>query len=106
MSEHQARHSPVVHRIARGIRWFSVPIVLVWLLIAATTNVFVPQLEDVGKAHNVSLIAADSPALQAMKRMGKDFHEFDSDSIAMIVLEGSGRWAPRRTSTTTRWSAS
>ena len=88
MSEHQAQHSPVVHRIARGIRWFSVPIVLVWLLIAATTNVFVPQLEDVGKAHNVSLIAADSPALQAMKRMGKDFHEFDSDSIAMIVLEG------------------
>ena len=26
---HQAQHSPVVHRIARGIRWFSVPIVLV-----------------------------------------------------------------------------
>ncbi len=88
MSEHQAQHSPVVHRIAGAIRWLSVPIVLVWLLIAATTNVFVPQLEDVGKAHNVSLISADSPALQAMKRMGKDFREFDSDSIAMIVLEG------------------
>ncbi len=88
MSELQTEESSAVHRIARGIRWASVPIVLVWLLIAATTNVFVPQLEDVGKAHNVSLISADSPSLKAMMRMGKVFHEFDSDSVAMIVLEG------------------
>ena len=88
MSEHQVQEGPAVLKIARGIRWLSVPIVLTWLLIAATTNVFVPQLEDVGKAHNVSLIAADSPALLAMKRMGKVFREFDSDSVAMIVLEG------------------
>ena len=88
MSEHQVQDGSVVLKIARTIRWLSIPIVLVWLLIAATTNVFVPPLEDVGKAHNVSLVSADSPALQAMKRMGKVFHEFDSDSVAMIVLEG------------------
>jgi putative drug exporter of the RND superfamily len=88
MSEHQVQDGSAVLKIARAIRWLSVPIVLLWLLIAATTNVFVPPLEDVGKAHNVSLISADSPSLQAMKRMGKVFHEFDSDSVAMIVLEG------------------
>ena len=30
----------------------------------------------------------DAPAVQAMARMGKDFKESDSDSFAMIVLEG------------------
>ena len=55
MSEHQVQDGSVVLKIARTIRWLSIPIVLVWLLIAATTNVFVPPLEDVGKAHNVSL---------------------------------------------------
>ncbi len=30
----------------------------------------------------------DSPSLQAFKRIGKVFQEFDSDSAAMVVLEG------------------
>ena len=47
-----------------------------------------PQLETVAQAHNVSLSAQDAPSLQASKRIGKVFHEFDSDSAAMIVLEG------------------
>ena len=90
----EQRADDTVLKIARGIRRFSVPIVLLWLLIAATTNVFVPLLEDVGKAHNVSLIAQDSPSLQAMKRMGKVFEEYDSDSVAMIVLEGDQPLGP------------
>ncbi len=52
------------------------------------TNVFVPQLETVAESHNVSLSPQDSPSLQASKRIGKVFGEFDSDSSAMIVLEG------------------
>ena len=36
----------------------------------------------------MSLAPQDAPAAQAMKRMGKDFKESDSDSFAMIVLEG------------------
>jgi putative drug exporter of the RND superfamily len=73
---------------AQTIRWLSLPIVLFWLLLADTSNVFVPQLETVAKLHNVALSSPDAPSLQAMKRMGKVFHEFDSDSAAMIVLEG------------------
>ena len=54
----------------------------------ALTNVFVPQLETVAESHNVSLSPQDSPSLQASKRIGKVFGEFDSNSSAMIVLEG------------------
>ncbi|HZQ34048.1 MAG TPA: MMPL family transporter, partial [Mycobacterium sp.] len=88
MSDHHAQNSSFTHRIAQTIRWLCVPIVLLWLAIAAITNVAVPQLEEVGKAHNVALSSPDAPSLQAMKRMGKVFHEFDSDSAAMVVLEG------------------
>src|ERR1700736_6976462 len=70
------------------IRRFSVPIVWFWLALAVVTNVFVPQLETVAQAHNVSLSPQDAPSLQASKRIGKVFHEVDSDSAAMIVLEG------------------
>ena len=34
------------------------------------------------------LAPQDAPAVQAMKRMGRDFKESDSDSFAMLVLEG------------------
>ncbi len=94
MRDDHVEDRSLVHRIARSIRWSSVPIVLVWLLIAVITNVYVPQLEEVGKAHNVGLSSPDAPSLQAMKRIGKVFGEFDSDSAAMIVLEG--QQAPRR----------
>ncbi|KZS64385.1 hypothetical protein A4G26_10185 [Mycobacterium kansasii] len=83
MSNHQAPRPSVAHTIRR----LSVPILLFWVGLAVLTNVAVPKLEDVGKAHNVALIAPDAPSMQAMKRIGKVFREFDSDSAAMIVLE-------------------
>ena len=75
-------------RAAQWIRWLCVPIVLFWVAVAALTNALVPQLEVVGEAHNVALSSPDSPSLQAFQRIGKVFHEFDSDSAAMVVLEG------------------
>ena len=36
----------------------------------------------------MALSSPDSPSLQAFQRIGKVFHEFDSDSAAMVVLEG------------------
>jgi RND superfamily putative drug exporter len=74
--------------IPRFIRLFSVPIFLGWLALTVIVNVIVPQLEVVGEAHSVSLAPSDAPSLQAMQRIGKDFKEFDSNSSAMIVLEG------------------
>ena len=84
MSNHQLPRSS----LAQWIRRLSVPIALFWLALAAITNAVVPQLEEVAKEQNVSLSPQDAPSLQAMKRMGKVFHEFDSDSVAMVVLEG------------------
>jgi RND superfamily putative drug exporter len=74
--------------IPRFIRLFSVPILLGWLALTVIVNVVVPQLEVVGEAHAVSLAPNDAPSLQAMVRIGKDFKEFDSNSSAMVVLEG------------------
>src|SRR5882762_7544095 len=74
--------------IPRFIRLFSVPILLGWLAITVLVNVIAPQLEVVGEAHAVSLAPNDAPSLEAMQRIGKDFKEFDSNSSAMIVLEG------------------
>src|SRR6201991_2381924 len=84
MSNHHAPRSSMPQLIRR----FSVLIALFWLGLAVVTNVFIPQLETVAEAHNVSLSPQDAPSLQASKRIGKKFEEFDSDSSAMVVLEG------------------
>lgn len=88
MTAAETEPRPLVDRISGAIRDWPVPILFGWLLIAVVTNVFVPQLETVGAAHNVGLSSPDAASLQAMQRMGKVFDEFDSDSAAMIVLEG------------------
>ena len=75
-------------RAARLIRLLAVPILLLWVAIAALTNIAVPQLEVVGAARSVGLNAPDAPSTQAMRHIGQVFREFDSDSAAMIVLEG------------------
>jgi putative drug exporter of the RND superfamily len=74
--------------IPRMIRTLAVPIILGWLAIIAVLNVVVPQLETVGQMQAVSMSPNDAPSMISMKRMGKVFEEGDSDSSAMIVLEG------------------
>ncbi len=88
MTLHQEPRTSLTDRIAKSIRWLCVPIVLFWLVVAGLTNALVPQLEVVGEAHNVALSSPDSPSLQAFKKIGEVFQEFDSDSAAMVVLEG------------------
>src|ERR1700733_1490559 len=88
MSTHEADRLTKTDRVGQTIRRFSVLIAAFWLGLAVVTNVFVPQLEKVAQQHNVSLSPQDAPSLQASKRIGQVFHEFDSDSSAMIVLEG------------------
>ena len=74
--------------IPRFIRLFSVPILIGWLALTVLANVIAPQLEKVGEAQSVSLAPNDAPSMQAMQQVGKTFQEFDSNSSAMIVLEG------------------
>ncbi len=84
MSNHSSRRPAVAHTIRR----LAVPILLFWIALAAIPNILVPQLEEVGRQHNVGLSSPDAPSYQAFKHIGKVFHEFDTDSSAMIVLEG------------------
>jgi RND superfamily putative drug exporter len=74
--------------VSRNIRRLSVPILLFWVALAAITNISVPQLEKVAETRNVALSSPDAPSLQAIKHIGKVFQEFDTDSSAMILLEG------------------
>src|SRR5664279_5085314 len=75
-------------RVARFIRTMAVPIVLGWLALTVITNVAVPPLEKVGEAHTVGLSAKDAPSMVSMRQIGSDFKEFDTDSNAMVLLEG------------------
>ena len=75
-------------KIAHAIRVLAIPILLGWIALTVVTNVFVPSLEKVGEAHTVSMNAHDAPAFIAMQRIGANFQEFDSDSNAMVILEG------------------
>ena len=75
-------------RIAHLIRVLAAPIVLAWLALTVVTSVFVPTLEKVGEEHTVGLNAKDAPSFVSMQQVGKNFQEFDTDSNAMIILEG------------------
>jgi len=70
------------------IRTLALPIILGWILIIVVFNTVVPQLEEVGKMRSVSMAPDNAPSVIAMQRVGTTFKEFDSNSSAMIVLEG------------------
>src|ERR1700746_3991223 len=74
--------------IAHTIGLLAVPIILVWVFITVLVNVAVPQLEVVGEEHSAPMVPADAPSMEAMKRIGHDFREYDSNSSIMVVLEG------------------
>ncbi|MGE2832309.1 RND family transporter [Mycobacterium sp. SMC-4] len=79
---------PHFYGIARFIRLASIPIILIWLAIAAFFNISVPQLEEVGKLRSVSMSPDDAPAVISMEHIGEVFEEYESNSSVMIVLEG------------------
>ncbi|WP_448431777.1 MMPL/RND family transporter [Mycolicibacterium sp. XJ2546] len=81
-------HKPLRSNVATWIRRLAVPIIIGWILLIAVLNVSVPQLEVVGQMRSVSMSPDEAPSVIAMKRIGTVFEEYDSDSSAMIVIEG------------------
>ena len=75
-------------RVARTIHRFSALIILAWLAIAVIVTIGVPPLEQVEREHAISLSPQDAPSVQAMTRMGEVFKESNSESVAVLVLEG------------------
>ncbi len=74
--------------LPHSIRIFAIPIILIWVGVTVLVNVVVPSLEVVGEAHSAPMTPLDAPSMKAMMRLGHNFHEFDSNSTVMIVLEG------------------
>ena len=85
---------PVVARILRRLSvfvilaWVALILVLTLASVDGSWRSVIPALEKVGREHSVSVMPADAPSAQAMTRMGRVFKESNSDSSAMIVLEG------------------
>ena len=75
--------------IARVIHRLAVPIILGWLGIIVLLSVAVPSLEQIGQERSVALSPKDAPSIEAMTRIAADFKEGNSDSPAMLILEGT-----------------
>jgi RND superfamily putative drug exporter len=88
MTPTPADQLPKMPVFARTVHKLAVPIVLLWVGLVVALTVFVPSLDEVGKEHTVSMSPNDAPSMQAMKRVGRVFNEFNTDSAIMIVLEG------------------
>ncbi|OBI10930.1 hypothetical protein A5712_10885 [Mycobacterium sp. E2327] len=80
--------SPRPPFFAWTIRRLSLLIILTWVGLTLVVTFAVPPLERVGEEHSVPLAPQDAPSVRAMTSMGQAFKESDSDSFAMIVLEG------------------
>ncbi len=80
--------------VAHSLRILAVPVILFWIAFAVVVNVIAPQLEIVGEEHSAPMAPADAPSMIAMKRMGANFGEFDSNSTVMIVVEGDRALGP------------
>jgi putative drug exporter of the RND superfamily len=74
---------------ARAIRKFSPLVVLAWIALVVMVNVIVPQLEPVTEANRGPLVPLDAPSSRALIHIGEVFKESDSNSLVMVVLEGS-----------------
>ncbi|MEI7715589.1 MAG: MMPL family transporter [Mycobacterium sp.] len=88
MTENQGATLPHMPLFARSVHKLAIPIILFWVGLVVAFGVLVPPLDEVAKAHQVSMSPQAAPSMQAMKRVGKVFNEFNSDSSVMIVLEG------------------
>lgn len=81
-------HSAQKPFFARTIRKFSILVVLAWAAFTVVVNTVVPQLEPVTDANQGPLVPLDAPSSKALIHIGESFQESDSNSLAMVVLEG------------------
>ncbi|MDV3125966.1 RND family transporter [Mycobacterium sp. 21AC1] len=74
--------------ISRMVRIFSLPIIVFWVLIVVALGIVTPSLDEVAATRSVPLSPTSAPSYQSMLNIGKVFQQYDSDSTAMVVLEG------------------
>src|ERR1700757_1397330 len=88
MSQHRANeHGAKRPFVAKAVRALAIPIIVFWGLLAISTNSFMPQVERVAEELAGPQVPLYAPSQRAMLAIGAKFHESDSTSLAMVVLE-------------------
>ena len=80
--------------VAHALRILALPIILFWILFAVAVNVIAPQLEVVGELHSAPMAPEDAPSMKAMKLMGANFKEFNTNATVMVIIEGQQPLGP------------
>ena len=87
MSEHRAEHQAKRPFVPRMVRVFAIPIIAFWALLAVSTTTFMPQVEKVAEELAGPVVPHYAPSQRALLAIGAKFHESNSTSLAMLVLE-------------------
>ncbi len=89
MSEHWTEHRVKRPFVPRMVRVFAIPIIAFWALLAVSTNTFMPQVERVAEELAGPVVPHYAPSQRALLAIGAKFHESNSTSLAMVVLEAN-----------------
>ncbi|OBG27531.1 hypothetical protein A5764_02955 [Mycobacterium sp. 852002-51057_SCH5723018] len=87
MSERPAGHRVKRPFVPRMVRVLAIPIIAFWALLAVSTNTFMPQVERVAEELAGPVVPHYAPSQRALLAIGAKFHESNSTSLAMLVLE-------------------
>ncbi|MGB8206018.1 MAG: RND family transporter, partial [Mycobacterium sp.] len=95
MSEHRANETGAKRPFfPRMVRAFAIPIIVFWGLLAISTNAFMPKVEDVAEELAGPMVPHYAPSQRALLAIGAKFHESNSTSFTMLVLEGDRPLGP------------
>ncbi len=95
MSEHRGNETGAKRPFfPRMVRAFAIPIIVFWGLLAISTNAFMPKVEDVAEELAGPMVPHYAPSQRALLAIGAKFHESNSTSFTMIVLEGDRPLGP------------
>ncbi|MFW0788440.1 MMPL family transporter [Gordonia sp. CPCC 205333] len=84
------QYSPGFERLGRTVTRHSVLAILIWVGIAAATNLLWPQLESVANEHSVSPFPQDAPSITDMHEMAKAFKQAGADNSLIIAMSNPG----------------
>jgi RND superfamily putative drug exporter len=95
MSEYRANETGAKRPFfPRMVRKFAIPIIVFWGLLAIATNTFMPKVEDVAEELAGPMVPHYAPSQRALLAIGAKFHESNSTSFTMMVLEGDRPLGP------------
>ena len=81
-------------RFARFLYACSLPVIVIWLLIAGSLNIVVPQLESTVTEHAQSFLPDEASSVQALVKMGEYFGGGGSNNFVYVLMEGDEPLGP------------